>query len=1797
MSAQNGHNQTNGTTSPGTDVVKIGDKVVVTYANYEPVVRRCMMCRTNRELFLRVHNDNEADFSDDKFFDDQWFYPEKDEWEKFDPTKYAHHEAADRSKEWNRFFAVKPKVNSACNWVGLIFSEAGEKFVVVSVRSRTDNACDVDYVSLKYFRENRLAADEQIFFGPIDAARIVQSLEKKRITFERPATKDEICYARRCAYANNLASTRALIESAVRQKEEFSSRFREMEKTYAAATEPYRQWIAAAETESALHWFERTQELVRRRQLPKNFEASVASRARIKVRLQKMDADLAKAMRDAATRNEEPFCDFMRQGKDIFAQDPRSAVRGAVPVVSSTLNTDSPTSSATKTDSAASSTRTHRKRSEFVGVTWNEPTKKWKACIYADGKRKYLGSFAAENDAARAYDAAAALASKPLNFPGAGQAKAVKAKRRSPPHTATTESRQAKQLKLSVHAAAAPASKPLNFPGARQTQAVKAKRRSRPHAATTERRQTKQRKLSVQAREATRVWHMRGAAVNTHFGGLNKNARGGPTKDVFVHAVQVRALMRPKRFDDRAIDAVQCNKCKSAFSFMRGRYMCKFCGKAHCWKCLDKIIDDERSCSSCHAVYVNPPIVKLPGLVKERFSTGNRVMHPKPPSVASKIPRVNSFCFVDYYGQGQLKRGRIVAVVNGRCSVQYDNGDIETNVPFSRIKTHPHTPGVKDDDGVRWRSSATNGTPRLNPGQRVNVRCNGFWKRGKIVNVASNGFVDVEYDDGESEFSVRPARMQLSLSSSSLVEAPWPATTNSTHSSATARVVDSRASAPSFTGSFRAGDPVDVNLGGLVCVGARVRMRASLDGIATVGRVVARNRQNDIVSVRVSVGTTTSPTFVTREVNLIDVEADRDEDQWTSGYVTRVRTSDDPSRPALIWYRLSEIHSPEPLGPLDPGRFRPSSNVPPSTKVADAKIDDDDDDESQSTKTAPGLSVKIADADDLPLFVNYEGNLYKRSRSGGSFRLRFFQLRYGALYWYYDRSSELWKGVCWLDGYKIRQSRKQERDLQFDLIPPASSSSKSSRGARKLELQSRSREEMRVWIEHLQRTIRRCALETGNRDASTGVPRSPFRLRTLRQQSRIHLTRLENRRVWVGWLPSPNLPEILDENRAPPLPVPGDRVRVLWVPITRKKLEPAHRERNPVKGAGQQRAWYGGTVRAPPDGSPKSTLLVRYDDGDVGCYEDISKIYWKPEGRTKRKDDVGAKVIFSVSWSDYHGKRFPSTPQKLHVAVDRSAVSRLVICAIGCGDIAREPDAIRSLYLDAAGLLSASWAAGPMLHTTDVLPLDNGSIMNRTSKRSEIWAHGVLLANLTHQLRALGDLKKKDISITFDAVKVTESLGKMLVGDGDNGATMDDRLRFFAFMGQAFATFNRHDKGSEGDDKKDASKVYFQSSNAVPDIVWDAFTRPWNERDARSRDDLRDWKSDTIAANYVKSGLRLLMNASFRLCNYKFVRAAPLLMQWDAVAAVPRAPIPTPQQLEADDRMSSAFADELRMLCAALESPAPKRLALDVQLQALVINAPTLGALEPLLKYVMGRNPLCCTCLAREPMLKRLERQLWAPVAEVPGLARKEITLLTSLLRAFAGQHHAAAYPSFDGDEKKNDERASSPSAWMIRLGAAVLDNDAFVASSGDLKLGPEFDPATVVAPFLDALERCVVDRPRDAWVGRAMRWAHSVACAHSPGARRMEDGPLIPSGIASNVKTVRDNQMTSSSQYNTSCRAALARLHMGRVEGWCPYPLRKARDREWLQIDLKKECDICAVQTQGNATRSEWTTEYRLLT
>jgi hypothetical protein len=61
-----------------------------------------------------------------------------------------------------------------------------------------------------------------------------------------------------------------------------------------------------------------------------------------------------------------------------------------------------------------------------VGVNWDRHAKKWQASIKIEGKKQHLGRFDNEDDAARAFDERAAPLDRPVNFPGPGQAPAVK---------------------------------------------------------------------------------------------------------------------------------------------------------------------------------------------------------------------------------------------------------------------------------------------------------------------------------------------------------------------------------------------------------------------------------------------------------------------------------------------------------------------------------------------------------------------------------------------------------------------------------------------------------------------------------------------------------------------------------------------------------------------------------------------------------------------------------------------------------------------------------------------------------------------------------------------------------------------------------------------------------------------------------------------------------------------------------------------------------------------------------------------------------------------------------------------------------------------------------------------------------------------------------------------------------------------------------------------------------------------------------------------------------------------------
>jgi hypothetical protein len=66
--------------------------------------------------------------------------------------------------------------------------------------------------------------------------------------------------------------------------------------------------------------------------------------------------------------------------------------------------------------------------SSFTGVTYHATNKKWVAQIRVDGKRKNLGYFTNQRDAAHKYDEHAAPLRRPINFPKGDQIQAAKGK-------------------------------------------------------------------------------------------------------------------------------------------------------------------------------------------------------------------------------------------------------------------------------------------------------------------------------------------------------------------------------------------------------------------------------------------------------------------------------------------------------------------------------------------------------------------------------------------------------------------------------------------------------------------------------------------------------------------------------------------------------------------------------------------------------------------------------------------------------------------------------------------------------------------------------------------------------------------------------------------------------------------------------------------------------------------------------------------------------------------------------------------------------------------------------------------------------------------------------------------------------------------------------------------------------------------------------------------------------------------------------------------------------------------------
>ena len=69
---------------------------------------------------------------------------------------------------------------------------------------------------------------------------------------------------------------------------------------------------------------------------------------------------------------------------------------------------------------------------------------------------------------------------------------------------------------------------------------------------------------------------------------------------------------------------------------------------------------------------------------------------------------------------------------------------------------------------------------------------------------------------------------------------------------------------------------------------------------------------------------------------------------------------------------------------------------------------------------------------------------------------------------------------------------------------------------------------------------------------------------------------------------------------------------------------------------------------------------------------------------------------------------------------------------------------------------------------------------------------------------------------------------------------------------------------------------------------------------------------------------------------------------------------------------------------------------------------------------------------------------------------------------------------------------------------------------------------------------------------------------------------------------------MTASSQYGKEKYSAkYGRLFNESGYGWFP---KNNKKKDWLQVDLGKEFQVCAVATQGGNYRKEWTTAFKLL-
>lgn len=149
-------------------------------------------------------------------------------------------------------------------------------------------------------------------------------------------------------------------------------------------------------------------------------------------------------------------------------------------------------------------------------------------------------------------------------------------------------------------------------------------------------------------------------------------------RDVFVHAVSIRRLMKPKTDSELSHLYVHetCRSCHARFGVFKGRYLCRFCGRSYCNNCLSEKIDEVRACDNCYGAYTSPQShVKSSKTTKKNSSS---------PQLS-----LDTTVLVNYHNQGMYRRAQVVAFSSGSSSeytVRYEDGDVESNVPVARIR-------------------------------------------------------------------------------------------------------------------------------------------------------------------------------------------------------------------------------------------------------------------------------------------------------------------------------------------------------------------------------------------------------------------------------------------------------------------------------------------------------------------------------------------------------------------------------------------------------------------------------------------------------------------------------------------------------------------------------------------------------------------------------------------------------------------------------------------------------------------------------------------------------------------------------------------------------------------------------------------------------------------------------------------------------------------------------------------------------------------------------------------------------